>query len=1293
MSIDHLQPAGSPATLAIRTPAPGIPTSRTGQTGADTSHAGMSAETFHRALQQAREAAPPAALTVAAETGRRLAHGRLEVRDLRLLLLEMPDTEVWAALRRAVLAAVTANLALAPSIISMHAQVHRLPAATVREGQDAGVEPYFVAQAALVVGGRKVTGTVQRARTRKGARQQAMTTLVAALAGLTEPLTDHAAPTWDWEPAPADPPQPSPPGTGSVLAAGRNPISVLNEHAQAGHITRPDFRVSATSPTHFTATVTAVHRGQQRTGTGAGSTKQGARALAADVLLQELQQALASDHDPAPATPSQETAPATPTPEPAPQATRPTQEPPSPRTAGAGDLFHAQAVLARALAEGAALTLLPSLHPARTAWMIYRPDGAPLAEAETPPAPLQALTRELVVPGPGATIPRRATVTGIAVPLSLALPALLTPGDNEHPSVTGWRPALRLALQCVAQQRVHPALTFDGQDCWRIGPVTEPLRQAVTTAAAQLAPEGHGLLAGKTPVRIAAPETSVWTLLDATADTMLRTPGAATLLGAGPYSGPADTDRPPQPELWRWADAIEDTADPHPVPGLVLRIKEPDPTSRIPAVPATLHLITGDMDDSVSAIGVWNGPPAHPDLSPALLPGVRRVLRRAARLFPPLSGLAAQERPNGTTLSAKNLAHLHLQATAPLADLGVTIHWPAFLTDALTTTAVIGTSDDHAPRATGGGHLALERLVDCRWHVNLDGEPLTGEEMTALAEAALPLIQLRGRWLLIDPETARRARARELAPLPSLDALAAALSGTLTLHGEATDARPAGTLATLVDKLRQAPEEPRPVPPPATLNADLRHYQQRALTWLAHTLDLGFGALLADDMGLGKTLTTIALHLHRAETSATGPTLVVCPASLMTNWQREIARFAPGTHVVRYHGADRALDPESLANTTVVITTYGTARRDAPALAAVPWDLVVADEAQHIKNSAAATAKALRALPARARLAVTGTPAENNLTELWAILDWTNPGLFGTRAAFRARYGAAEKDPDSPAAAQLSRLVRPFMMRRRKSDPGIAPELPGKIHHHRIVALTDEQTGLYEATVRTTMDKITHSSGIARSGLVLKLLQALRQICNTPALYLKEPPAGTDPADRIRRSGKLAVLDDLLATLAERGEAGLIFTSYVQMGRILEHHLRARGRSVYFLHGATSPARRQDLVDAFQNDPDPAPLFVLSVKAAGTGLNLTRAEHVIHYDRPWNPAVEDQATDRAHRIGQHRTVQVHHLITEGTVEDHISALLDRKRALTEAVLTSGESALAHLDDTELAALITLQGTR
>ncbi|WNI20004.1 SNF2-related protein [Actinacidiphila sp. ITFR-21] len=1290
MSIDRLQPVVTPAVFTARSAATGIPPSRAGSAAGPLEK--LSDDAFHLALQKATaDATGAAAAQVATEAVRRL--GRLQVRDLRLLLLDAPDTPVWAQARRRSLTAVAATPALAPSIISMHAQLLRLPSATVREGQESGNEPSFVAQATLDVGGREITGSIQRARTRKGARQQAMASLVASLAGLDDPFAQHSVASWTGqsaEPASQDPATRTGPGPGG----GRSPISVLNEYAQAGHITRPDFRVTLHSPTTFTATVTATLGEQQLTGNGAGSSKQAARAGAADDLLDVVQRALAADLPEVPATePEPEPAPV-PGPAPAalplPPATL--QDPPPVPAASAQELFQARDVVDHLLAGGTALTLLPSRHPARTAWMLFSPDGTPPARAATLPAPLQYVTRELVLAGPGGIMPRRATVTGVAAPLGLVLPAVLASRDAEHPSATGWRHAVRLGLRCVAQQRVHPALTVEGHDCWRVGPSSDALRRAVADAAARLAPEGHCLLAGTTPVRMAAPEPAVWAALDAVADAMLRTPGATTVLGPGPYSGPAHDIRP-TPQLWTWADGIEDGLDPRPAPGLVLRIKQPENEGPVPAAPLTLYLDAGDGRDPVSAAGVWAGQ-SHPGLTTAALPAVRRVLRRATRLFPPLADLAAQDHPSSTTLSAHDLAHLHQAAAGPLAELGVGVHWPPHLTDVLTSTAVVGAAheddDDHDAPASGG-YLSLERLVDCRWHINLDGEPLTDAEMTALADAAAPLIQLRGRWLLIDPETTRRARDRRLAPLPSLDALAAALSGTLILGGETLHARPAGTLAALVDALHQAPDSPQPIPAPAGLTGTLRHYQERALAWLSHTLGLGFGALLADDMGLGKTLTTIALHLHRAEsTERAGPTLVVCPASLMTNWQREIARFAPGTTVVRYHGADRTLGADAQGRNSVVVTTYGTLRRDTQALAATTWGLVVADEAQHIKNPASATAKALRDLPAAARLAVTGTPAENNLTELWSILDWTNPGLFGTRAAFRARYGAVEKDPGVPAAAQLARLIGPFMMRRRKSDPGIAPELPDKVHHHRIVALTDEQTGLYEATVRDTMERIAASTGIERRGQVLKLLQALRQICNTPALYLKEPLGEADPAALVRRSGKLAALDDLLPSLAERSEAGLIFTGYVQMGRILEHHLRARGhRAIYFLHGGTPPARRQDLVDAFQNDSEPAPLFILSVKAAGTGLNLTRAEHVIHYDRPWNPAVEDQATDRAHRIGQHRTVQVHHLITEGTVEDHINELLARKRALTDSVLTSGESALAELDDTELAALVTL----
>ncbi|MFJ8855712.1 SNF2-related protein [Streptomyces sp. NPDC102437] len=1278
MSIDRLQPI-SPAALAARTPRPQIPPSRA-ETAEGPPLSLMDAEAFRGTLQRAVAQGAPAA-AIAAEAVRRITRGHLDVAALRTVLLDTAEAQIWAPVRQAAIKAVAASPALAPSIISMHAQLLRTPSATVREGRGDDGQPCFVAQAAFAPAGRDITGSIQQARTRKGARQQAMTSLVAALAELPDPLADRAVPDWNWD-TPAAPQAPAPAGEA-------NPLSVLNEFHQAGHITRPDYRTPTPTPTGFTATVTAVHRGQQLTGEGTGPSKRHARAEAADRLLKALQTALGAD--PPAAT---EPAAAAPTPPalPMPPAPADRQEPPPALPAGPADLFAARSVLEQALADGAALTLLPARHPGRAAWMLFQPDGTPLPTPGHLPPPLQPVTRDLVLAGAGGIMPRRATVTGIAVPVGLALPALLNPREGEHPSVTGWRPALRLAVACVAQQRVYPALTTDGQGCWRIGPVTEALRAAVTEAAARMAPEGHCLLAGHSPLRVLAPEHALWPLLDAVADVMVRTPSAAPLLGPGPFTSTPAPESEPTPELWAWADAIEGAADPCPAPRLTLRIKEPEAGEQTPTAQAVLHLAADDQDEPVPASSIWDGQHT-PALTTAVLPGVRRALRRGARQFPPLGDLAAQERPRRLTLSAEELALLHDHAAAPLAAAGFAVHWPPALLGALTATAVIGTHDGADEFTPGSGFLALNRLVDCRWHISLDGDPLTEDEMTALADAAWPLIRMRGRWLLIDPDTARRARHRHLAPLPSLDALAAALSGTLTLDGETLDVRAAGTLATLVDALRQAPDDPRPVPPPTGLNANLRHYQQRALTWLAHTLGLGFGALLADDMGLGKTLTTIALHLHRAETAgaAAGPTLVVCPASLITNWQREIARFAPDTAVVRYHGTTRTLDTDALDHTTVVITTYGTLRRD-PAVAATQWGLVVADEAQHIKNPASATAKALRDVPALARLAVTGTPVENTLTELWAILDWTNSGLFGTRAAFRARYGTVEKDPDAPAAAGLARLIAPFMLRRRKTDPGIAPELPGKIHHHRVVALTDEQTGLYEAIVRDTMHKITTSSGIERRGLVLKLLQALRQICNTPTLYLKEPLDDAEPAGLARRSGKLAALDDLAATLADRGEAALVFTGYVQMGRILEHHLRARGRSVRFLHGGTPPARRQHLVDAFQHDPDPAPVFILSVKAAGTGLTLTRAEHVIHYDRPWNPAVEDQATDRAHRIGQHRTVQVHHLITEGTVEDHINELLARKRALTDAVLTSGEGALTELDDSELAALVTL-GTR
>ncbi|MET9295943.1 SNF2-related protein [Streptomyces sp. NPDC003077] len=649
------------------------------------------------------------------------------------------------------------------------------------------------------------------------------------------------------------------------------------------------------------------------------------------------------------------------------------------------------------------------------------------------------------------------------------------------------------------------------------------------------------------------------------------------------------------------------------------------------------------------------------------------AVRRAARVWPPLGRLLKRPVPDVLPLSEDELYEL-LGETAPrLGAAGVTLHWPKELARGLTATAVLRPAPGSA--ADGFGFFDVERLATFRWQLALDGLPLSEAEMDTLAEAHRPVVRLRDQWVLVDPALVRKARKRELGHLEPVDALATALHGTAEVDGEEVEVVPLGALADLRSRLTT---EARPLPRPAGLRATLRDYQARGLAWLDLMTSLGLGGCLADDMGLGKTITVIALHLHRRPAA---PVLVVCPASLLGNWQREIERFAPGTPVRRFHGAGRSL--EGLEG-GFVLTTYGTMRTSATELAAQAWAWVVADEAQHIKNARSSTARALRGIKAPARIALTGTPVENNLSELWSLLDWTTPGLLGPLKTFRALYARAIEGGEDPAAAErLAGLVRPFVLRRKKSDPGIAPELPPKTETDHPVALGREQAALYEAVVRETLARIEAAEGMARRGLVMKLLTSLKQICNHPAQYLKEVAPGL-----AARSGKLELLDELLDTILAEGGATLVFTQYVEMARLLERHLAGRGVTAQLLHGGTPVAQREQMVDRFQAGE--VPVFLLSLKAAGTGLNLTRAGHVIHYDRWWNPAVEEQATDRAYRIGQTQPVQVHRLIAEGTVEDNIAELLAAKRALADAVLTGGETAFTELTDAELADLVKLR---
>ncbi|MFE7842131.1 DEAD/DEAH box helicase, partial [Streptomyces sp. NPDC057474] len=656
--------------------------------------------------------------------------------------------------------------------------------------------------------------------------------------------------------------------------------------------------------------------------------------------------------------------------------------------------------------------------------------------------------------------------------------------------------------------------------------------------------------------------------------------------------------------------------------------------------------------------------------------------QNAASVWQPLERLLPV--PRELALTDRETTELLGGAAPRLRAHGIDVHWPQDAAGSLTARAVVG-ADRVAPtdmRSFLGG----DATVDLRWQLDLDGEALTEQEMAAVADTQRPLVRLRERWILLSGDLARKARERELKPLTAIEALAVALTGYARIGAEPVPVAPSDWLLALRARLADPDGGSEPLTQPAALDATLRDYQLRGLRWLERMTSLGLGGCLADDMGLGKTIQLIALHLFRQEhAESTGPTLVVCPASLLGNWQREAARFAPGTPVRRYHGTGRTLEG---AHDGFVLTTYGTMRLDAGELGAHPWSMVVADEAQHVKNPHSSTAKALRLIPAGAKIALTGTPVENSLSELWAVLDWTTPGLLGTHGEFRRRWiqpvQAERAQAAEPVTAhRLAGLVRPFMLRRRKSDPGIAPELPPKTETDRPVALSPEQAALYRKQSHEVMAEIRATRGIARSGLVLKLLTGLKQICNHPAQFLKEEDTALGG-----RSGKLELLDELLDTIIAEDGAVLVFTQYVVMARLLQRHLRERGIPAQLLHGGTPVARREDLVQRFQDGE--VPVFLLSLKAAGTGLNLTRADHVVHYDRWWNPAVEAQATDRAYRIGQTRPVQVHRMIAEGTVEDRIAALLESKKELADAVLGSGEQALTELTNDELAGLVELR---
>jgi SNF2 family DNA or RNA helicase len=662
-------------------------------------------------------------------------------------------------------------------------------------------------------------------------------------------------------------------------------------------------------------------------------------------------------------------------------------------------------------------------------------------------------------------------------------------------------------------------------------------------------------------------------------------------------------------------------------------------------------------------------------------------------LCPPVEQSLHGPAPSGYATDTHGAHAFLTQSAAALEQAGFGVLLPAWWTGKGTRLRLGVRAQVRSPKMKeSGAGVGLEDLVHVDWQVALGNDALTPAELRALAKMKEPLVRVRGQWVHMTAEEIRAALElwrRKQATAPVRDVLRIALGATTTvgpLSIEGVEAT--GWLGEVLARL-EGHAGFQDLEPPPGLRATLRPYQQRGYSWLAFLRTWGLGACLADDMGLGKTVQTLSKLLAERTAGNKKPALVMCPTSVMGNWQREAERFTPGLPVLVHHGVGRGRGEafrRAAEDHALVITSYAVLLRDLEHLDAVEWSSVVLDEAQNIKNPETKQARAARALPAGHRIALTGTPVENNVGDLWSIMEFLNPGLLGSQAEFkRTFFIPIQASRDAAAMARLRRLTGPFILRRLKTDRSVIADLPEKMEMKVFCTLTREQASLYQAVLSDAEKAIAKADGIERKGVVLATLSKLKQVSNHPAQFLSDnsPIAG--------RSGKLARVTEMLQEAIETGERALIFSQFAEMGAILTTHLQETfGREVAFLHGGVPRAQRERMVERFQSEPDGPHVFVLSLKAGGTGLNLTRATHVFHFDRWWNPAVEAQATDRAFRIGQTRRVQVHKLVCLGTLEEKIDAMIESKKGVAEQVIGAGEGWLTELSTAELRQVLALR---
>ncbi|WP_449289759.1 DEAD/DEAH box helicase [Nocardia rhizosphaerae] len=743
--------------------------------------------------------------------------------------------------------------------------------------------------------------------------------------------------------------------------------------------------------------------------------------------------------------------------------------------------------------------------------------------------------------------------------------------------------------------------------------------------------------------------------------------------------------------LAQWREGY--TAD---EPELVLRLCEPD----------------GEFGAADESVALWRlqvclrpvdeaPKPVALEDDPVLVRTAAEKLGQARKAYPRLRDLPTDPRGLDLLLPTEVVADLVAHGAHALQEAGIRLLLPRAWNIAEPSMRLRVSSPAAAESTVG-----LSGLLSYRWELALGDLVLTKAEMERLVRSKSNLVQLRGEWVQADHRVLAAA-ARYVAmhaddtPITLADMIGE-LATERVDNVPVTEVTADGWAAELFARAG----EPEPVPVPIGLKAELRPYQERGLSWLATMSRLNCGAILADDMGLGKTVQVLALLAHERETvpadgsrpaqpwdaaEPVGPTLLVCPMSVVGNWQREARRFTPDLRVLVHHGPARLSGAEFAAaagDSDLVVTTYALLARDATLLSEQRWERVVLDEAQHIKNAATRQSRAARALRARHRLALTGTPVENRLEELRALFDFAMPKLLGSPQSFRARFAVPiERERDQHAIDRLRLITDPFVLRRLKTDPAVISDLPEKLEMTVRANLTVEQAALYQAVVDDMLEKLKAAKGMARKGAVLGALTRLKQVCNHPAHFLGD---GSPLLRRgSHRSGKLALVEDVLDAVLADGEKALLFTQFREFGELVLPYLTERfGTSIPFLHGGVSKQRRDDMVTGFQGENGP-PLMLLSLKAGGTGLNLTAANHVIHLDRWWNPAVENQATDRAFRIGQQRAVQVRKLVCVDTIEERIDEMISGKKQLADLAVGAGENWITELSTDELRDLFTL----